>query len=751
MIASSRHLSTYATTMSSSTLATYSNWRQHIDENRRQQDQWTNANAGAVSPSTMRPGFGASGAQAQRRYDTAMPRTLVPISDVSAGDTNDGKRARRSQRRSEETFGSGGGLLDVSLLTCVGMIFAAMALSAMILGISNRIEDENLDDRIDALRSELNSSISEHGFDSAAAAAAARTTLRRIHCTDTQTIHCPRPSEPCQRSACLMLGEGEPACILELVDDGEACRAPGTGRDDSGTCRSGLCVRSGAQSAGQGNVVAKSQHSTHRPAILHGNTCSCPIRFTRDAPVCQEHSSWQLSHVARERFSSLVDPTASDGQDYVFDVHASLRSSTSILSGEGVISVTNTGDESATLSSISLLLEHIASTKVAADDDDDDVDERQWRTLGAALENRASACNVASTSCPSEQSSSSKLTGARSGYCSRQRATDVCETSGIQLQILSESGRRAISLQQHGDIVVEPTIDNDGDGLRDEDPLFISDYVTDECASIHDNDGDGQIDEDPLDGIDNDGDGRVDEDGPNDDFDCVNDQVATPNGNCTALGSVQRVDEDGMCEDGLHMRFAYSINATEFGASVLELLHSPLERFRLRLLTTFVNAGTLGDTCSVDVDCDGRIDNNVRTLERVQEFYGFGRCEHQCAAVRVEASDVVSSPPGCIALQSDSTSIDELGSITLESPSGLSADARAGRSRQSLDSGIGGTVSCVNRTDACQAQIVSVLHMVGASTHGGGGGGDECDERHLHSSPARATIAVECSGAQAQQ
>lgn len=65
---------------------------------------------------------------------------------------------------------------------------------------------------------------------------------------------------------------------------------------------------------------------------------------------------------------------------------------------------------------------------------------------------------------------------------------------------------------------VEIVVDDDGDGLIDEDPVEIIDndgdglYNEDGPEPQVDNDGDGLFDEDPIDGIDNDGDGRLDED-----------------------------------------------------------------------------------------------------------------------------------------------------------------------------------------------------------------------------------------------
>jgi hypothetical protein len=59
-----------------------------------------------------------------------------------------------------------------------------------------------------------------------------------------------------------------------------------------------------------------------------------------------------------------------------------------------------------------------------------------------------------------------------------------------------------------GSHAAEIVVDDDGDGLIDEDPV-----------DIVDNDNDGLFNEDPADGIDNDRDGQLDEDGPDPQFD----------------------------------------------------------------------------------------------------------------------------------------------------------------------------------------------------------------------------------------
>ncbi|MFA6109624.1 MAG: FlgD immunoglobulin-like domain containing protein [Candidatus Latescibacterota bacterium] len=68
-------------------------------------------------------------------------------------------------------------------------------------------------------------------------------------------------------------------------------------------------------------------------------------------------------------------------------------------------------------------------------------------------------------------------------------------------QIMSEGPEYRKDYTWGGGFAVEVVVDDDGDGLIDEDPV-----------EVIDNDGDGQHNEDPEDGLDNDHDGLVDED-----------------------------------------------------------------------------------------------------------------------------------------------------------------------------------------------------------------------------------------------
>ena len=134
-------------------------------------------------------------------------------------------------------------------------------------------------------------------------------------------------------------------------------------------------------------------------------------------------------------------------------------------------------------------------------------------------------------------------------------------------------------------VEIPPTLDNDGDGLRDEDGPTPSPGATQNSCSASDNDGDGLFDEDPIDGIDNDGDGLIDEDDPDDDGDGL-------------------VDEDGACEDAVVIDFAFEFDITGLG------LEGPGDGIvpsdddlRIDLILTFDSGGFRGGTKNVDIDC----------------------------------------------------------------------------------------------------------------------------------------------------
>jgi len=99
---------------------------------------------------------------------------------------------------------------------------------------------------------------------------------------------------------------------------------------------------------------------------------------------------------------------------------------------------------------------------------------------------------------------------------------------------------------------VEIVVDDDGDGLIDEDPVDLVDddgdfLYNEDPVDYFDNDEDGAVDEDPVDGVDNDGDGLVDEDAvdfiDNDRDGLINEDGADP-----------QIDNDGdgfLNEDGM--------------------------------------------------------------------------------------------------------------------------------------------------------------------------------------------------------
>lgn len=193
-------------------------------------------------------------------------------------------------------------------------------------------------------------------------------------------------------------------------------------------------------------------------------------------------------------------------------------------------------------------------------------------------------------------------------------------------------------------------MDNDGDGLRDEDPVYTGANDTANSCSIIDNDGDGLFDEDPIDGIDNDGDGLIDEDDPDNDGDGI-------------------VDEDGACEDAVVFCFeaVFDISGLGIEGPGDGVVPSAAD-LRIDLLVTFKAGGKRGGTCSADVDCDGVLEDGkggnpdegegqVRTIQQRLRFDP-AACDPVCECVTLTDLGAFADDPACAEVLS--TTLDEV-------------------------------------------------------------------------------------------
>ena len=414
------------------------------------------------------------------------------------------------------------------------------------------------------------------------------------------------------------------------------------------------------------------------PASLDMDTCGCPSTFTE--PECREEYYWSLTKSVDDTEFNNEDDTGyanPSNQVYSFDVTVTQDGSETYLRGGGQIVITNSGDTPTDLTSLALSLEtqHVGGGQGDAPGPSG----RNWDVLATAVQNRAEAC------------------GGTAVTCYGNLGDDQDDDNAL---ILFTGGNN--DLVALNDVpTIQPTIDNDGDGLRDEDPVYTGANDTALSCSIIDNDGDGLFDEDPIDGLDNDGDGLIDEDDPDDDGDGL-------------------TDEDGACTESFVINFQYSFRVTSLGIVEGDAL-------RLNLMSTFVAGGGRGGTCEADTDCDGTAETDVRTVQQRLEFSA-PACIPACNEVTLTdaGASQVSGGPDCLDLSSDSLA-EDFYAVPLGSNDASPGALEPGESAVRTVSGeVSCNVSCPEgaSTDDIQRELEDaegddgIVHMVTA--HPGG-------------------------------
>jgi hypothetical protein len=333
------------------------------------------------------------------------------------------------------------------------------------------------------------------------------------------------------------------------------------------------------------------------PASLDLDACGCPTTF--GPPVCEQRTAWSITKVADT--GDLTDP---DNEPYSFTITVTEGATSQELRGTGELIVTNSGDQTTYLSSVALALEEKSAP---GQGDAPGPSGKNWKVLLIATEiKEPNNCAGTAVTCYG----------------------DLDPTAGSDLAVRDPFDAMA----RLKDIPIPPTLDNDGDGLRDEDPELPADpsKITGGCAVI-DNDGDGLYDEDPIDGVDNDGDGKIDEDDPDDDGDGL-------------------VDEDGPCEDAVRLTFEYifdisGLNIEGPGDGIVP----SNDDLRLDLITTFVAGGRRGGTCTADVDCDGNDESHVRSVQQRHRFDP-PACNTVCDCVDLVDDGAFADDPSCVAV-----------------------------------------------------------------------------------------------------
>lgn len=311
-------------------------------------------------------------------------------------------------------------------------------------------------------------------------------------------------------------------------------------------------------------------------ASLDLDTADCPTTF--GPPTCQEQTTWSLAKTTV--IDTIDDP---DNEPFAFTVTVTEGPTTTIISGGGQIVVTNSGELSAVLSSIVVNLELTSPLGGNAPGPSGG----NWLVLGTAIASETGACGALARTCYGE----------------------LTATPGASLVLIDPDNNDIIALS--GVLPIPPTIDNDGDGLRDEDP---------------------------ADGIDNDGDGQI--------------------------------DEDGACTEAVIINFEYEFDVSGMGLVAgwplrINLMATFGGAGRRGNSPSFVS-------CTIDANCNGVIDvddpstplvdesedDNVRTI---QQRHGFPmpECERTCDTVSLTDIGAVSDDPGCVSV-TNGTMLDEI-------------------------------------------------------------------------------------------
>jgi hypothetical protein len=327
------------------------------------------------------------------------------------------------------------------------------------------------------------------------------------------------------------------------------------------------------------------------PASLDLDTCGCPTTF--GDPACEIRTEWEL-----DKTTSTADQTDPVAEPFLFDVKVTEGPTGTVLTGEGQLVITNSGDQTPSLGNIAILLEEPWDGGPGNPAPAPGPSGRNWTVLAVATESEFAAC----------------------GDTAPTQYGLLTQTEGSNLILFNPDNNDVIALSDR--VEIPPTQDNDGDGLRDEDPVYTGANDTANSCSIIDNDNDGSFDEDPVDTIDNDNDGAIDEDDPNDDGD-------------------DETDEDGACEDAVIINFAYEFDLSGLGLEEGDLL-------RINLLTTFDALGTRGGSAKVDIDCDGDDEDDVRTVQQRHQFY-LPACDELCQSVTL-SDPGVSTDLACVAI-----------------------------------------------------------------------------------------------------
>jgi hypothetical protein len=437
------------------------------------------------------------------------------------------------------------------------------------------------------------------------------------------------------------------------------------------------------------------------PASLDLDTCGCPTEF--GDPTCESRTSWTL-----EKSSDTGDLNDPNVEAYSFTVTVTEGPTKDILTGEGRIVVTNSGQQTPFLASVAVLLEDLHEG--AGQGDAPGPSGRNWDVLASAAEAESADCGNVAVTCDGDWGNSpgSKLVLYTCGGDPNNENDIIALSDRVEIPPAQDNdgdGRQGED-PDSGTLADDQNcwgiVDNDRDGLIDEDPDFGIDddgdgLIDEDGPDGIDNDGDGAVDEDPASGIDDDGDGLIDEDGPDDDGDGL-------------------IDEDSDCEDAVEICFIYEFDITGLGNSDTGDGTVPSEDdLRIDLLVTFDAIGGRGGTCRADTTCDGTDEVDVRTVQQRLRFDPPG-CTPACDCVDLTDDGATAGDGSCVDVTTNSLN-EEI--------------CTQGEGTQTVRN-ITGTVDCVGQ--GCDTRVSNTATLEG----------DTCNAEDIAGSPASDSFGVTC-------
>ena len=289
-------------------------------------------------------------------------------------------------------------------------------------------------------------------------------------------------------------------------------------------------------------------------ASLNVSTAGCETDMAD--PTWGEETSWTLEKMADPDDANNFIVTVTEGE------------TRTMLRGTGTLRITNSGEQVPWLENVVVNLEESGQHGDAPGPSG-----KNWHVRGTAVATRSAGCAAPPT-------------------CYQPEGAEPSD--GSSLVILSEEGDDLTSMGYLGDVAIPASVDDDGDGVRDEDPANGIDDDQDGSES-----GTGY---DCNDLIDNDLDGLTDAEDP----DCFN-----------------FIDEDDACDEAMRvLSFEYAFDITDL---VADGTLAEGDDLRINVMVTFGGAGDRGKgaaSCAIDLNCNGVEDPDDPATPMLNEWEG---------------------------------------------------------------------------------------------------------------------------------